>query len=209
MTKRAHVLCLLFLLLGCTRPSAPAAEAPPAPKTPEVAKAPQAPKAAPTGTPTAAAPAARCSASALSPEPAASRTPLPPAVESMRRRIIAAAVACDYEALAALTREKGAAFSFGFGDKDSVDTWRQQEKEGELVLALLVKVFNLPHTQLDTLYVWPSAYTAEPTPEDWKALESMYSAEELKELRANPDGYVGFRTGIDTGGDWQFALSGD
>lgn len=208
MTLRAPVLSLLLLVLGCTRPSTPAAEAPPAPKTAEVAKAPEAPKAAPT----AAAPsqAARCSASSLSPEPAASRTPLPPAVESMRRRIIAAAVACDYEALAALTREKGAEFSFGFGgDKDSVDTWRQQEKEGELVLALLVKVLNLPHTQLDALYVWPSAYTAEPKPEDWKALESMYSAAELKELRDNPDGYVGFRTGIDASGDWQFAFSGD
>jgi hypothetical protein len=128
----------------------------------------------------------------------------------MRRRIVAAAVACDYQALAALSREKGADFSFGFGDeKDVAAAWRKQEEEGAPVLAPLVRVLSMPYAKLGTLYVWPSAYGAEATDEDWSALKSLYSAEQIADLRANEDGYMGFRAGIAESGDWQFALSGD
>jgi hypothetical protein len=154
--------------------------------------------------------AAGCSASTLSPEPAASATPLPPAVESMRRRIVAAAVACDYEKLAALAREKNPDFSFTLGpETNPAAAWREREEKGDPVLALLVKALNLPLTRLDTLYIWPSAYNIKATDADWNALKGMYSAEEIKQLRDFPDGYIGFRTGIDKSGDWQFALSGD
>ena len=151
----------------------------------------------------------RCSASTLNAEPSAPRSPLPPAVESMRRRIIAAAVACDYEALARLASEKGAELSLGFGtDTDVAATWRKSEQDGVPVLAQLVKVLNVPHTQEETVYVWPSAFSDKDTPEDWKALEGLYPAERLAQWREG-DGYTGFRTGIDATGDWQFALRGD
>ncbi len=152
----------------------------------------------------------RCSASTLSAEPSAARPSLPPVVESMRRRIVTAAVACDYETLATLARENGADFNIGFGpETDVAATWRKQEQQGVPLLAMLVKVLNLPNAKEETFYLWPSAYRTGETPEDWKALEGLYPAEQLARWRASEDGYVGFRTAIDESGDWLFALSGD
>jgi hypothetical protein len=203
MTKSLSLLSAL-LLLSCSRPSSPAPESKPAAEAPRPgAEAAAAPIAPPPEVP-------RCSARVLNAEPRAPRTPLPPAVEAMRRRIIAAAVACDYAALATLSREKGESFNSDSGaEKDLAVAWSKREKEGEPVLEHLVRVLNMPHTQLDTLYVWPSAYSAEPTPEDWEALKDVYSSKQLAELRANPEGYAGFRTGIDESGDWKYAFSGD
>jgi hypothetical protein len=128
----------------------------------------------------------------------------------MRRRIVAAAVACDYEALARLAREHGADFNVSFGpDFDVAAFWREREKEGEPVLALMVKVLNLPHAKEETLYLWPSAYRTGETAEDWKALEGLYPAERLAEWRSGENGYLGLRVGIEENGDWLFAVSGD
>jgi hypothetical protein len=128
----------------------------------------------------------------------------------MRRRIVAAAVACDYKTLNSLSRERGKDFTFTFGpESDLAEAWRRQEAEGQPVLAQLVKVLSLPYVKLHTLYVWPSVYGPGAGPKDWSALEGLYSAEEIRELRAIGEGYIGFRTGIDTSGDWQFAVAGD
>ncbi len=206
MTRLLLLLCVL--LLSCTKPSAPA----PAP-TPQaqVAADAGAPKTGPEAAGAApAAQAPRCSASTLSPQPSAVPTPLPPVVESMRRRIIAAAVACDYDALAKLARENGADFNVSFGpDFDPAAFWREREREGTPVLAQMVKVLNLPQAKEETLYLWPSAYRTGETEEDWKALEGLYPAEKLAEWRKGEDGYLGFRVGIEENGDWTFALSGD
>ena len=128
----------------------------------------------------------------------------------MRQRIVTAAVACDYEALATLAHEKGEEFSFGFDeDKDVAAYWRKQEQAGQPLLAQLVKVLNLPFTRSESLYVWPSAYGDAPKDADWKALEALYPPERIAELRKQQDGYTGFRVGIDESGDWMFALGGD
>ncbi|HEX5754220.1 MAG TPA: hypothetical protein VFZ09_49010 [Archangium sp.] len=156
---------------------------------------------------------ARCSASTLSPEPKPAQPPLPPAVESMRRRIIAAAVACDYERLEALTHETGQGFTASFGDDrvNVAEYWRKSEtRDGDPVLARIVKLLNLPHAKSGGLYVWPSAYGEHPKPKDWKALESVYTPEQLAQMRSvTGGGYVGFRLGIHSNGDWDFAIGGD
>lgn len=213
MTRTVPLLCLL--LLSCSKPSTPAA-------APAPAQTPRAPAQAQAGAPTprpegsaapGTAPSAqgpKCSASSLSAEPNAPKPSLPPVVESMRRHIVAAAVACDYDALAKLARENGEEFNFGFGpETDVAATWRKQEQEGVPVLAMLVKVLNLPNAKEETSYLWPSAYRTGETAEDWKALEGLYPAEQLARWRNSDNGYVGFRTAIDEKGDWLFALSGD
>jgi hypothetical protein len=153
----------------------------------------------------------RCSASTLSPEPKPAQPPLPAAVESMRRRIIAAAVACDYRRLAALTREKGKGFTASFGDVEDVASyWRELEtSHGEPVLARMVKLLNLPYAKSGDLYVWPSVHGENAKPEDWKAVEEVYTPEEIAEMRSIMDGYIGLRLGIKPNGDWQFAVAGD
>jgi hypothetical protein len=156
-------------------------------------------------------PTARCSASDLSPEPKPAQPPLPAEVDSMRRRIIAAAVACDYQGLAALTREKGKLFTASFGDvKDVAGYWREAEtSQGDPVLAQMVKLLNLPYVRSGKLYVWPSAYGEHAKPEDWKAVEQVYTPEQLAEMRRYMGAYVGLRLGIQSNGHWQFAVAGD
>lgn len=155
---------------------------------------------------------ARCSASALSPEPKAVQPPLPPAVESMRRRIVAAAVACDYAALAALGREKGKDLSFTFGvAEDPAEYWREAEQQGEPVLAQMVKVLNLPYAKDEEgVFVWPSVHvTGLESEADWKSLRGLYPEEQLRNMREVGSGYLGLRVGISSKGDWQYAIAGD
>jgi hypothetical protein len=219
MMKRTPVL-LTLLLLSCTRSSPPAPESKPTPKpTAEVsepapntdivaAKPPPPEEDGPPDTSPSPEESNLCSASGMRAQPAAPRAPLPAPVESMRRRIVAAAVACDYKALATLAREKGAEFTFD-SETDLEAAFREREKKGEPVLRLLVRLLNLPHAQLDTLYAWPSVFSPQATPEDWKALEGVYTPAQVAEFRANQEGYDGIRTGIDASGDWQFVYTGE
>ncbi|HZH15243.1 MAG TPA: hypothetical protein VE057_12895 [Archangium sp.] len=214
MKRLLTALCAL-LLAACNRSSSNVPSAPPAPPAPVVqdagvASAREAPMDAGTTGPTGGAGAARCSASALSPEPVPARPPLPPVVDSMRRRIVAAAVACDYAVLAVLTREKGEEFSFSFGPgEDPAAYWREREREGEAVLGRLVRLLNLPYAKDGTLYVWPSVVRMGAKAEDWKALEGLYPPEQLAQWRRLEEGYLGLRTGISENGDWLFAVAGD
>ncbi len=219
MKRLVPALCAL-LLAACHRSSTPSPAAPPPPPsasrvedvgTSATSGAPvDAGTPAPPGQDAGSAGAARCSASALSPEPTPAKPPLPPVVDSMRRRIVAAAVACDYEALARLARENGEAFSFTFGgEEDPVVYWREQEREGHPELARLVRLFNLPYAKDGTLYVWPSVFRLGAKEADWKALEGFYPPDTLSEWRSMEDGYRGLRAGIHEKGDWMFAVSGD
>ncbi|MFY0529739.1 hypothetical protein ACN28I_43450 [Archangium gephyra] len=215
MNRLLTALCAL-LLAACNRsspnvPSAPAA--PPAPVVQDagVASAREAPMDAGTPGPSREdAGAARCSASTLSPEPVPAQPPLPAVVDSMRRRIVAAAVACDYAALAVLAREKGEEFNFSFGPgEDPAAYWREREREGDAVLGRLVRLLNLPYAKDGTLYVWPSVFRMGAKAEDWKALEGFYPPEQLAQWRNLEEGYLGLRTGISENGDWLFAVAGD
>ncbi len=154
--------------------------------------------------------AARCSASTLSPTPTPPQTPLPLAVDSMRRRIVAAAVACDYAALAALADENGEGLRFSFGpDTDVAAYWRKVETEqGEPVLARLVRILNLPHIQEGNFYIWPSVFREGATAKDWDALKGLYPDTQLKAMQKQGS-YLGLRTAITPAGDWQYAVAGD
>ncbi|ATB36856.1 hypothetical protein CYFUS_002271 [Cystobacter fuscus] len=153
---------------------------------------------------------AACSAQGLSPTPSPANPPLPPAVDSMRRRIVAAAVACDYAALAALGDEQGKSLRFSFGpDEDVARFWRQAEQErGEPVLARMVKLLSLPYTKQDELYVWPTAFRENATAQDFEALKGIYPDAQLQAMQRDGS-YLGLRVGISSTGDWQLAVSGD
>jgi len=213
MKKLFLVLC--GLLMACTRQSPAPTQTPDA----SVAAAPVAvaPKEAP-ARPAAEAPtappleagAARCSASALSPEPKPAQPALPAKVEAMRRRIIAAAVACDYAALKALSVEVDKEFRFTFeeGQTDLVGFWREREQKGDGVMARLVRVLNLPYSAEGEHYLWPSAASVFRNDKDWAAIEGLYPPEAIAQWKGTERGYTGLRTGIHVNGDWLFAVSG-
>ncbi|MCP3169472.1 hypothetical protein [Myxococcus qinghaiensis] len=204
-------------------PSAPRVEAqapvvapPPAAPTPAVVEAVGTPDSGTMagGTGPSDASTAKCSAMGVPVRPAATGGPPPPpkAVESMRNRIMAAARACDYAELAKLVDEKGKSVRFSFGDgDDAVAYWKEQEAQGEPVLARIVQVLELPYAKQGDIYYWPWLHvTGLKTPQDRKALTGIYSDEELKGMQeAFDDAYVGLRVGISKTGDWQLAVSGD
>lgn len=153
---------------------------------------------------------AGCSAADLSTRLPAQK--LPAAVASARRRIVEAAVACDFTKLERIGKEQGG-LSFGFGgEKSAAAYWRSQESKGRKPLAVLVKILGLPVTRNETgSYAWPSAYTAHPKAADWDALVRggvLTRAEATKSQRSG-NVYYGYRTAITRSGDWQFFIAGD
>ncbi len=151
-----------------------------------------------------------CSASGLSPRATPASPVLPAPTESMRQRIIAAAVACDYAALDTLADENGKAVRFSFGDgTDAGEYWRAAEKLGNPVLARIVKVLNLPYAKEGNLYFWPAVHvTGATSDKDWAAITGVYPKNEVEEMR-DQGSYLGIRVGITPEGDWQVAVEGD
>jgi hypothetical protein len=153
-----------------------------------------------------------CSASGLS---AALETPdgLPDAVAQTRLAIAEAAVRCDYEALEAIALADGE-FVRSFADDETPDpgeaarAWGEAEGSGEPILATLVELLRLPHATRGADYVWPSAFADEPKDADWRALEAMYTQEEIEGFK-DFGGYVGLRVGISPDGEWRYFVAGD
>jgi hypothetical protein len=153
-----------------------------------------------------------CSAASLSAK--LPKQNLPAAVASVRARIAAAAVACDYAKLQKIALEKGNGFKFSFGtEKSAAAYWRTLESQHrDKPLARLVKILSIPVTKNEAgAYAWPSAYTDKPTAADWNALvqKGVYTRAEVNRMRKGGNVYYGYRTAITRSGDWQFFVAGD
>jgi hypothetical protein len=139
---------------------------------------------------------------------AAGTVGVPRAVESKRLRILRAAEARDYDALAKLADPT---FKYTFGSAVAggpAAFWRRAEQQGQHPLESLVAILRVPYTLSRGLYVWPFAYdktSGEITP---------YEASLLKRIPPNgatvgPEGYLGWRAGILPDGRWIYFVAGD
>lgn len=209
-----------FLRDGGRTPVTPV-ESPPSPSpSPSPSRSPSpspAPSASPAPGPTE--PEASCSASDMDPS-LADQPELPEPVAEMRRAVVAAAVACDYEELRRLTevnkaRNEGFSFSFG-GATDPVRFWKQGERRGTEDLAWMVRVLEQPfvfddegNTAPGGMYIWPAAH-AEPTDENFRRLrESGYWTAEDIDLYRDFGAYTGYRIAITEAGGWLYFTAGD
>jgi hypothetical protein len=152
-----------------------------------------------------------CSAAGLSPK--LPKQQLPARVASMRDRIAAAAVRCDYAALARLARENGRTFVFSYGSgRDPAAYWRRLETQHlDRPLARLVGILRLPYTRNEIRsFAWPSAYTEKPTAMDWNLLvqAKLYTRAQIAGWKRYGS-YLGYRTAISPKGDWLFFVAGD
>ena len=159
-----------------------------------------------------AAPRATCSASGLS--ATLPKQALPAAVARVRARIAKAAVACDYAGLERIALERGKGFTFSYGgERSAAAYWRRLEAtHRDRPLARLVAILGLPVTRNETgSFAWPSAYTDKPTARDWNALvrAGVYTRAHVDRMRRGGNVYLGYRTAITRGGDWQFFVAGD
>ena len=160
-----------------------------------------------------------CSAAGLSPDLSTDAT-LPAPVATMRADLARAAVACDYDALAALVDRDGTSvrYSFGEGD-DPVGAWRDAEQSGDEPAPLLALrlLLALPHgvgenEGAPTLYQWPAAFATEhPTDAQLREIAEtgLYDLETLEQWVAAGTNYFGYRVLISETGDWQAFVAGD
>ena len=149
-----------------------------------------------------------CSAAGLS--AVAVDQDLPAAVAATRQAIIDAATNCDLDGLAALG-SPDFTFSFG-GGTSAADFWRNEEAAGIPITRLMVLLLNTPPVFdpefFVPTYLWPSAFRAAPTAEDFAILEGILPDEDLALYRQFNE-YLDLRLGISEEGSWDFAVSGD
>ncbi|MBJ6761885.1 hypothetical protein JGU66_14015 [Myxococcaceae bacterium JPH2] len=128
----------------------------------------------------------------------------------MRRRIVAAAVSCDYAELAKLADEHGRGLRFTFGSAPDVAAyWRDMEEaKGDPILGRLVRVLNMPYVKQGQLYLWPTAAREGATAKEFDALQGLYPEVQVRSMK-KAKSYLGLRVGISPSGDWQLAVSGD
>jgi hypothetical protein len=141
---------------------------------------------------------------------------LPPAVADVRKRVFAAAVACDYDTLEQIALEQGEGFTFSYGSgTDASEYWRDVEEnsaEQPKPMRALAAILTMPLTRNESgSYAWPSAYSENPTEEAWRELvyAGLYGADEVELMQEQNTGYLGYRTAITADGDWQFFVAGD
>lgn len=156
-------------------------------------------------------PVGDCSAAGM--EMPASLPELPGPVAETRNAVAAAAIACDYEALARLGGPD-LTTSFGGGGVDNLERW---EAEGEEPLATMIKVLDMSHGVRETedagaIHVWPSAHAYpswEETPQEAiSELLTLYTEADLDRFDEF-GGYAGWRLGISEDGQWLFFVAGD
>ena len=158
----------------------------------------------------------RCSASQLDPD-LQPQPGLPSPVADMRRRIAAAATACDFDALADLARQGAGSFTHSFGDSgDPGAFWRREERAGREPLRFLVEVLRRPYRTTEhegvVRYAWPAAFTYSSWNDvpraDREALKPLYDERDIARFEQF-GGYVGYRVVMLADGDWTAFVAGD
>ena len=139
---------------------------------------------------------------------------LPEPVFEAVRKIIDAAAACDFDALAAVGGDN---LTASFGGGSAAEVWTYNEEQGDEPMRWLLSILDLPNGIIETengdLYVWPAAHAHqgdwETMPEaDLEALRTLFTEEEIQGF-AEFGGYIGYRVGIWENGDWSFFVAGD
>ena len=152
-----------------------------------------------------------CSASGV--ERPGPQPELPSVVAERREAILTAALACDLDALAALT---GPSFTASFGGGDPKDVWITDEDFGYEPLRALVEILRLDPTSTEgddgVFYLWPPAFTYETWEEvpgaHREALRVLYDDADFEGF-AQFGGYIGYRTSITEDGTWTVFVAGD
>ena len=137
---------------------------------------------------------------------------LPPKVEAKRQAIYQASISRDYDRLA---EEAGDDLNYSFGGayEGGFVGYLKLAEENERLSAfdIIPTILRLPYAEKDGLYTWPSVFTIEPskwTPEDIAMMKTFLTDEQIEDFREF-GGYIYYRLGIDSEGNWKFYLAGD
>ena len=133
---------------------------------------------------------------------------VPDAVARTYDAIRTAALACDYESLAAIGGDT-LTVSFGAVD-DPAAYWQRLEKDGATPppMASLVQLLGGAHaTDSNGTIVWPAVHVDRDGEASWQQVAEIYGPEQTEEFRTH--GYLGYRVGIAPDGTWQYFVAGD
>lgn len=142
------------------------------------------------------------------------------AVQDTREAVFAAAVACDYETLAMIAAENPDGFRSSVSEESeqpvTAAIWRDDEAQyGRVMFALAAMLRIEPRERVGSdgadEVVWPPVFSEEATAADWAQVVEigLLTQEEADLMREGGSGYLGWRTGIDAEGNWDFLLAGD
>ena len=135
-----------------------------------------------------------------------------------RNRIWEATQARDFGALGELMSEYFTSSYGGSGGPEEGEAFlRQMEADGEDPFGLIQRLLVLRHAAQQTeggpspLYTWPAVFTKTAdqwTEQDEAELRELGSAEDIAMWREHGS-YMGWRLGIDAGGNWLYLVAGD
>jgi hypothetical protein len=132
-----------------------------------------------------------------------------------RQAIVAAAVACDYQALASLASNEFFAYDPGI-DGNQASYWQEQEDwQTGSPLRFMVETLNLPFARVEAegyvSYVWPAAYAADSWAEvpaaEQAALVALYGADVSADWTDHGQ-FNRYRASIDFQGTWMIFMTG-
>lgn len=136
---------------------------------------------------------------------------LPAEVAALREFLIDAALRCD-EQLLYTAMEESDAFNSTFGSEtDALALWWDLEEAGEEPFLRLAQVLATTPALADggEVYVWPQVTTGRSDNTTDAAWDELTWLDDPAAARAQGDGYLDWRAGISSDGQWRFFVRGD
>jgi hypothetical protein len=149
----------------------------------------------------------------ITPEPLAPQAGLPEVVEKTRQAIYIAALTRDYDKLAALATYPNFTYSFGMPYPEGFSGFLRiaAKDEGVSAFDIIPRLLKTPYAYSNQIYTWPGLFTKEPikwTAEDIAVLKTFFTDEEIEKYRQY-GGYLYYRLGINSKGEWIYYIAGD
>ena len=127
--------------------------------------------------------------------------------------LLDAAVRCDEQLLFTAAEESGTSFFFGSASVDEVFALPEDPDADPAPWEALARLLHgtTPVVGDGDVWTWPAAAAAGADDAAWQELvdSGLYTAAQVEELRSAGDGYLGWRTGIESDGTWLFFTAGD
>lgn len=126
--------------------------------------------------------------------------------------LLDAAVRCDEQLLFTAAEESGTTFSFGNATFGDVFGLPEDPDQGPAPWEALARLLGgTTPVEADGVWAWPAAFASGADDGAWQELveSGLYTPDQVDELRAAGDGYLGWRLGIEADGTWLFFTAGD
>ena len=127
--------------------------------------------------------------------------------------LLDAAVRCDEQLLATAAEESETTFFFGSATVDEVFGLPEDADADPSAWEALARLLGstTPVVGDGDVWTWPAAAAPDAGDDAWQELvdSGLYTEAQVDELRGAGEGYLGWRVGIESNGDWLFMTAGD